>query len=202
MSSRESPADSLSNVLGGLVGILIALLCASFLFAGAFIGALCLAHGGTASRAHDHSVIASVTGIDVTGATVVFDEDTHGGFQGEGEAYVVLSFGDDRALDTIQSNPAWTPLPLSENLALLAYGHVTNAGIRRVPLTWRMLDAEAEDTPLFPSCDDGYYLFIDRHSESTDRHSDAELFNRSSRNYTLALYVPSERRLYYFEYDS
>lgn len=202
MRDREMLSVEVRNALRWLLATLALLLGVPLLIGGAFVGALYLAHGGTAARPHGHSFIVSATGIDVTGTTVVCDVETHGGFLGDGETYVVLSFDDDRALDAIQSNPSWKPLPLSENLSLLVHGRQTDVGIRRVPLTWRMLDPEAEDVPLFPACGQGYYLFIDRHSESRDKHSDAELFDRASLNYTLALYDLRERRLYYFEDDS
>lgn len=187
MRDREMLSVEVRNALRWLLATLALLLGVPLLIGGAFVGALYLAHGGTAARPHGHSFIVSATGIDVTGTTVVWDVETHGGFHGDGETYVVLSFDDDRALDAIQSNPSWKPLPLSENLSLLVHGRQTDVGIRRVPLTWRMLDLEAEDTPLFPDCDQGYYLFIDRHSRAATGSAMLSSLPRLAQLYARAL---------------
>lgn len=50
--------------------------------------------------------------------------------------------------------------------------------------------------------ENGYYIFEDRHSKSEDRQDDSELFNRSSYNFSLAIYDCDTDRMYYFEYNT
>jgi len=45
-------------------------------------------------------------------------------------------------------------------------------------------------------------LFVDRHSESKDIHSDIDLFSRHSFNFTIALYDVDSNTLYYYEFDT
>ena len=48
----------------------------------------------------------------------------------------------------------------------------------------------------------GYYYFLDRHSESKDRYDSSDLNNRFSWNFTLALLDVDKNIIYYYELDT
>lgn len=59
----------------------------------------------------------------------------------------------------------------------------------------------AEDAG-FPKPEHGRYFFIDRHSEAKDRHDDSELFDRYSRNFSIAIYDSDKKMLFYLREDT
>lgn len=124
--------------------------------------------------------------------SVVEELDTHGGFHGDGSYYLILDCSHDRekALEKVRN---WNELPLSENLKLIMYGGEKDDVAYGCEL--------AEEAHI-PKIENGYYIFEDRHSKSEDRQDDSELFNRSSYNFSLAIYDCDTDRMYYFEYDT
>ena len=127
-------------------------------------------------------------GLDLSAGTVVAERDTHGGFHGDGETFVVMTFqqGDRPALEREMTGPCWHPLPLTGSLARVT----------------RDLALGEEGEPLFPEVDQGWYYFRDRHSQSRDPADDSELFGRGSWNFTLAIYDSRTGTLYYYELDT
>lgn len=123
---------------------------------------------------------------------VVEEADTHGGFHGDGTYYIILDCSDDQeqALSIVAD---WETLPLSENLELMLYGG-TREGV--------IYGYDLAETAKIPKIENGYYYFYDRHSESTDSRDDSELFERSSFNFSLALYDVDTSTLYYVEFDT
>ena len=49
---------------------------------------------------------------------------------------------------------------------------------------------------------DGWYYFLDRHSEAEDPEDDSGLFGRGSYNFTLAIYDKESGVLYCYELDT
>ena len=135
----------------------------------------------------DVSGISSL-GLDLSAGTVVREEDTHGGFHGDGRAFAVVTFDaeDREALEADMNGDGWHPLPMTENAA------------RAV----RELAAGEDGKRLFPKITQGCYYFRDRHSQSTDPEDDSGLFSRSSLNFTMAVYDSETGTLYYFELDT
>ena len=43
-------------------------------------------------------------------------------------------------------------------------------------------------SPAVPEITNGYYFFLDRHSQSTDPHDDTNVLSRASFNLTIAIY--------------
>jgi len=125
-------------------------------------------------------------GLDVKGTRVINSYDTHGGIHGDGVAYYCVGYEDAHNLAAIEANPAWHPLPMSDN--------VTNA-------VYSVMVAE-NGAPLFPVIMSGYYYFEDRHDQSTDPLSDADLNARASYNFTVALYCTNTNVVHYAAIDS
>ncbi len=140
--------------------------------------------------------ISEALGADVTEGNVVESEDSHGGFHGDGMTFVVLHFDEGGLADQLEGLAGWHPLPLSENTEALAYGRDTEDG-RRGPYL-----CDDEGQPVFPEIQNGYYYFRDRHTESKDVYDDGDVFERSSYNFTMAIYDIDTDRMYYVEFDT
>ena len=124
--------------------------------------------------------------------TVIDENDTHGGFHGDGSYYLILDCSEkrDQAMELIKD---WTPLPLTENMQLIMYGGEKD----RVNYGYNL--AERAHWPII---NNGVYKFVDRHSEAVDKSDDTELFNRYSFNFSIAAYDLDTNTLYYFEFDT
>ena len=121
-------------------------------------------------------------GFKLTEFTIVEENDTHGGFHGDGTYNLILdcSGNSNRAHEIIKN---WEKLPLSDNLESVIYGNFTKE------INW-------------PTIRNGVYKFIDRHSESTNKLDDTNLLSRHSFNFSIAVYDLDTDILYYFEMDT
>ena len=131
-------------------------------------------------------------GINKEDFKVIKEEDSHGGFHGDGNYVLILdcSGKKGKALETVSK---WNELPLSENLEIKLYGGEDDG------ITYVNTIAERYNIPRIKN---GYYKFYDRHDESKDREDDSELLERYSDNYSLALYDGDTDILYFFEIDT
>lgn len=130
---------------------------------------------------------------DLSQGTVVTEEDSHGGFHGDGERWVVLSLEED--ISAALEEAGWQELPLPASLEAALYSVTETEGERTVtqgPLFQREI----------PWVSNGYYFFWDRHSEAADPTDPTELMERSSFNFTVALYDQDSQTLYYGEVDT
>lgn len=137
----------------------------------------------------DTKALSRELGVDISTGETRNEFDSHGGFHGDGITYLELSFdtGAGRRLESeILSSRLWSLLPLSENLDQLAENAMPQEGDYESPTVAKR----------------GYYCFIDRHNESADPHNDAEVLNRPSCNYTLAVYDTEKNMLYYVALDT
>lgn len=140
--------------------------------------------------------IAKVLKVPADKGTIVNSLDTHGGFHGDGDTFLEIHFSDGHCLEAITESPAWNPLPLTDNLMALVYGLQTEDGSIGPIL------ADEQLNPRIPEFQNGYYCFIDRHSESTDKKDDSAVLERTSYNFTIALYDVTTDTLYYMEMDT
>lgn len=123
---------------------------------------------------------------------VVEELDTHGGFLGDGLYYLILdcSANKEKALEIVEH---WNKLPLSENLNLIMYGGEKDGVAYGYEL--------AEEAHI-PKIENGYYIFIDRSTESVDSADDSEILKRNSFNFSIAIYDCDTDKMYYFEFDT
>lgn len=124
--------------------------------------------------------------------TVISEDDSHGGFHGDGDSLIVLdcSGNSDKAVQIVSD---WNALPLSENLQLIMYGGEKDG----VNYAYNL----AEEAGI-PVVTNGCYRFCDRHSQSSNSTDDSELLSRSSFNFSLAIYDADTDTLYYYEFDT
>ena len=137
--------------------------------------------------------VQELSGLDITESVIVSEEDSHGGFLGDGVLTVKFDCTEisDSVLQQIQH---WNALPLSKNIRLIMYGG-SEYGINFDGYNL------AEEYGI-PYVENGCYYFRDRHSESTDPTIDTNLLSRSSYNFSLLLYDLDKSILYLFEYDT
>lgn len=123
-------------------------------------------------------------------------EDTHEGFHGDGKIFAKLEFASEdkeNILEEFKDNVSWYKTPLSENINMFIYGGIKNG-------VYYGCDV-AKDFKI-PQVENGYWYFVDHHSESDDSSSDAKIFYRGSFNMTIAIYDIDKNVLYYVEFDT
>ena len=123
--------------------------------------------------------ISKALGVDLGGAEIVSDHDDHGGFQGDGTTFTVLTLTEESAGE-IEKSAAWSGLPLDETARAL------------LKLT---------DKFDVPEIENGRYLLIDRQSAEL-RKEEPDILKRYSFNFTLALFDADARTLYYCTMDT
>lgn len=136
--------------------------------------------------------ISAELGVDLRSGTLVNYNNSHSGFQGDGETVLQIVIPNLR----IPESPNWHPLPLSKNLSRALYGE-SGEGYTYMPLF-----SDENGDPLLPRIEQGCWFFADRHSGSTDASDDSSLFSRSSWNFTAAVYDSAAGILYYFRLDT
>ena len=134
----------------------------------------------------------NVFGLRISGYRVIEEEDTHGGFLGDGHYYLILDCSQDaeRARSVIRE---WEPLPLSHNLNLMMYGGEENG---------RSYSFFCAEEAHWPNVAHGFYRFMDRHPEAEDPSDDSALLGRPSFNFSVAVYDTDSDILYYYELDT
>ncbi len=157
-----------------------------------FVLCLLLALSACSSKASYQEYIQDSCGLDISGSTIISEEDTHGGFLGDGALMVKFDCTDISNSVLLQLEN-WNELPLTENLQLIMYGG-TRDGVAY------MYNLAKEYG--IPEITNGCYFFWDRHSEATDSRNDQELFDRASYNFSLAVYDFDTSMLYLFEFDT
>ena len=131
-------------------------------------------------------------GFNANDFIIVEEEDTHGGFLGDGSYYLILDCSENtsKAYEIIKY---WKKLPLSDNLNLAMYGGNKDGVIYGYNF--------AEEAHL-PIVTNGVYKFVDRHTESDCKSDDTKLLSRYSFNFSLAVYNFDTDTLYYYELDT
>lgn len=137
------------------------------------------------------NTISKELGLDVSTGKMTSDFDNHGGFHGDGETYIALSFFDSKVLEQIKESAQWKKFPLDQTVRTLIYG-ISDETSSIGPFL-----NDENGNPLVPEILNGYYLFIDRH---TDKNKD--ILDRSSLNFTLGLYDADTDTLYYCKLDT
>lgn len=128
---------------------------------------------------------------DISFCTIEEEKDTHGGFHGDGE-YVVKANCSSEQQKILDQLDDWNKLPLPENLQLIMYGG------ERYGVTYSYNLAKKAN---IPEIINGYYYFLNRHSDAINEHSD-DIFGKSSRNFTIAFYDIDTSMFYYYEEDT
>ena len=142
------------------------------------------------------SEISKTIGVDVSVGEVISKSDSHGGFHGDGAAVIEIQLNDTSISDQIKDNEDWNTLPLTENLTALVYGVQTESS------SVGPMIHSGDGAPVIPEVENGYYYFLDRHSQSTNPEDDSGVLDRASYNFTIAIFDTDQQTLYYMELDT
>ena len=123
------------------------------------------------------------SGINLTQGTILRQEDTHGGFHGDGYTLISIQYPDNSIVRELEESEQWHPLPLAEALNTFIY---------------QPYDSKLD----IPVISNGFYFFEYRHTEATAPSDPTELLNRASFNFTFAVYDTDSDTLYLCRYDT
>ena len=133
--------------------------------------------------------ISKILNIDLTNCKVEISKDSHGGFLGDGDHYEKIKCT-NKEDKIIKSN--WKKLPLeSEIEKVMHMKSCSDKGCK-----------DAYEKFNIPNIKNGYYYFLDRHSETKYINDSSELNLRSSYNFSLGIYDLDKNILYYYELDT
>lgn len=145
--------------------------------------ALCLLLGGCGGAKKDelHTLCTDV-GLNLNSARVLSDDDSHGGFHGDGVRLAVICFDEAADEALLESADGWSLLPLSDAVSRLLYEQIE--GI--YPSDARMARVA-----------NGWWYFLDRAADQS-----RPLNARYSYNFTAAIYDADTNTLYYCKVDT
>ena len=125
--------------------------------------------------------------LDISSCTIIKEENTHGGFHGDGEYFAKANCKDNNKI--LKQLSKWKSFPLPKVLNQIVYGDEK---------TTNSLAKEKE----IPKINNGLYYFVDRHSGWPIPTDGSNIFDRYSFNYTFAIYDKDTKKLYYYELDT
>ena len=129
---------------------------------------------------------SSLTEIPIPIFTKMEEKDTHGGFLGDGASLCKVYFSDEQAkdvLEKIKQNEHWNKSLLPEEVKQ----YINNS-----------VDSELN----IPTINNGYWLFINRYNQFTNKYDYTELDGKPSFNYTIALFDINTNILYIYSLDT
>lgn len=133
-----------------------------------------------------HMYVASQIEIHIPFAVKNDNKDSHGGVQREGESLSKFYFDEKNAVkfkEKINKNQHWKKLPMTKIVE-----ESTGAWDKEMKI---------------PEVKNGYWFYLDRHSEATDKYNENDMYNgRYSFNYSVAVYDTDENILYFYELDT
>ncbi len=127
--------------------------------------------------------------IDNNKCTIIKEEDSHGGFLGDGDFFAIISCSN---IDVRQLSSNWKKFPLPNSLdnvlkIKMCYDEGCKNFFEKYNLSTNI---------------NGYYYFYDRHSDALDRYDSSKINERSSYNFTLAILDISNNKIYFYELDT
>lgn len=138
-----------------------------------------------------HIEISKKIEIDIPLIAKLERKDTHSGFHMDGETLIKVYLTDkqtEKVVSQINENKHWREFPMTDRAVESAIGRVYDDEME-IPMT---------------TIQNGYWFYLDRHSESDNRYDENERFDekRASRNYTIAVLDTDSNILYYYKLDT
>lgn len=135
---------------------------------------------------YKYNFYSSLIGVKIPLFTKFEEKDTHGGFHGDGESLVKVYFSNkqsDDFINKINENKNWKEMPININLnRSIIYKNVEGNTI--------------------PNVKNGYWLFIDRHSNTVNKYEYNESLTQASFNYSIAIFDIDTNILYIYSLDT
>lgn len=124
--------------------------------------------------------------------TLLEEQDTHGGFLGDGEYYLILDCSENPKKATECLN-GWLELPMNDELELIMYGGEADG---------TKYSYNFAENAKMPYVENGYYRFEDRARDAEDNTDTSRLTERYSFNFSVAVYDADSDIMYYYEIDT
>lgn len=163
---------SLKSLLILIIGLVAAF---SLLMAGLSIGAEII----------NYNYYNSKLKIEIPKRDADFREDTHGGFQGEGDTVEIYELTDKeiaKLIEDVKTNDHWKPID-DEASKFLYYDEVLSSGYFRNKVT---------------RPENGWYCFYDKQTKTFEFPAE----NVFSYNYIICQYSEEEKKLWIYELDT
>lgn len=129
-------------------------------------------------------------GLDISSCNILKDEDTHGGFLGDGTYFLIANCSNNKE-NILSQISHWKNFPLTQKLEWVVYGYEKDG-----------VEIAKHIPESIPRIENGYYYFYDRQDDVKDPFNEEKFFDRASYNYTLVLYDKDTNLFYYFELDT
>lgn len=142
---------------------------------------LCLV--GCQSQKTMTEMISEEIGIGIESGEEIINYSSEETFHGDGEVFYGFQFSSNDLENKIKNDDLWKQLPVSSTLE-------------------EILKKSNFESFSVPEISNGYYFFLDRHSEAIDYYDEEKVLERNSMNYTLAIYDVDTQILYYIRYNS
>lgn len=158
--------------------------------------------GGRSARERIYDTITEELGLSIQDGQILSAADDHGGFHGDGTAFVQVRFSDSQVLEQIQESGQWKAFPMDETVRALVYGVTKETGTEETGITVYQTGpylTDDDNNLLVPEIQEGYYRLIDRHSEAEEG---TDILSRHSLNFTLGIYDTTTNTLYFFQMDT
>lgn len=153
---------------------------------------LLLSLQGCVKKESTEDQLSDILDTKIISGEIIKNEDTHGGFHGDGERIIVIKYNNDSAgsiLSNIQDNGKWSEFPLNEDLNLLVYGGKKGD---------MYYVSECAKKVGIPQIEHGYYYFVNKQTNNQD----TDILLSSSQNFVIAMFDSDNNTLYYFEQDT
>lgn len=138
-------------------------------------------------------------GISIPKDSTVLDyEDSHGGFHGDGESYVIIKLsekGKNEFSKKVKRSKKWGNLPLPDKYERIVFGgEFDNVSYG---------DGYFENGGHIPrNIKNGIYYFRDRYAENYPQEASIDINERYSYNFTISILDLDENKLYICELDT
>ena len=147
----------------------------------------------SSSRVSGGEYVSKRVGIPIPDCEILYSENSHGGWLGDGETEIILQFTSETAqtlTENIEANEHWRELPMDRFVELIFYGGEYEDRLFAAPF-----DGEA------PEIHEGYWFVYNKQTEeySLDYETYREAY---SHNYYISVYDSAEMKLYFYGSDS
>lgn len=140
--------------------------------------------------------VGQALGLALDTATILSEQDDHGGFHGDGQTFIALQLAENSLPADLEDRAGWAELPLDRDAAVLLYGEETETASLGPYLH------DDAGNPLLPPVTRGYWYFQDRQAAQGEGYSAEGVLGRPSMNWTAAVYDADAGILYYMELDT
>ncbi len=134
----------------------------------------------------DKSRVSDELNLKLVKANQIMKYDDHGAM-GDETRFITFEFDSNDTLNQIKSDSNWKKFPLDKTTKTLMYGDEKTSSYV----------TDNNSRLLFPEISEGYYMLIDRQEDKSQN-----ILNRTSSNFTLAVYDTKTNTLYFAEIDT